>query len=58
MLDVARGNLERLGIINVELSQADLATLPLADESVDAAVANMVLHHAHDPWRWSPRWPA
>ena len=44
MLDVARGNLERLGIVNVELSQVDLATLPLADESVDAAVANMVVH--------------
>jgi ubiquinone/menaquinone biosynthesis C-methylase UbiE len=26
-----------------------VASLPLADDSVDAAFANMVLHHAEDP---------
>ncbi len=49
MLAVARQNLVQLGIDNVELAEADLAKLPLADGSVDAAVANMVLHHALDP---------
>ena len=27
----------------------DITSLPLADDSVDAAFANMVLHHAEDP---------
>lgn len=49
MLGVARQNLVQLGIDNVELAEADLAKLPLADGSVDAAVANMVLHHVVDP---------
>lgn len=45
MLEVARDNLARLGIDNVEASEADLTHLPFDDDSVDAAVANMVLHH-------------
>jgi ArsR family transcriptional regulator len=49
MLDVARDNLAQLGIDNVELREADLTRLPLDDDSLDAAVANMVLHHADDP---------
>ena len=49
MLDVARDNLAQLGIDNVEIRKADLTQLPLDDDSVDAAVANMVLHHAKDP---------
>ena len=49
MLDVARDNLVRLGIDNVEIHEADLTHLPLDDDSVDAAVANMVLHHTKDP---------
>jgi ubiquinone/menaquinone biosynthesis C-methylase UbiE len=49
MLDVARENLAQLGIENVELREGDLGRLPLEDDSVDAAVANMVLHHAEDP---------
>jgi ArsR family transcriptional regulator len=49
MLDVARDNLARLGIDNVEVHEADLTRLPLDDDSVDAAVANMVLHHAENP---------
>jgi ArsR family transcriptional regulator len=49
MLEVARANLERLGIDSVELAEADVARLPLPDDSVDATVANMVLHHATDP---------
>ena len=49
MLDVARDNLAQLGIDNVEIRGADLTQLPLDDHSIDAAVANMVLHHAEDP---------
>jgi ArsR family transcriptional regulator len=49
MLQVARANLDRLGIDNVQLTEADVAALPLADDTVDATVANMVLHHATDP---------
>ena len=49
ILDVARRNLDQLGIANVELREGDVTALPLADDSVDAAFANMVLHHAEDP---------
>jgi ubiquinone/menaquinone biosynthesis C-methylase UbiE len=49
MLDVARDNLAQLGIDNVEVCEADLTRLPLDDDSIDAAVANMVLHHAENP---------
>lgn len=49
MLRVARSNLARLDVDNVELVESDLAQLPLPDGTVDAAVANMVLHHAPEP---------
>ena len=49
MLEVAHKNLSELDVSNVELRRGDIAALPLADDSVDAAVANMVLHHAVDP---------
>jgi ubiquinone/menaquinone biosynthesis C-methylase UbiE len=49
MLRVARENLDSLSVSNAELLVGDLAGLPLADNSVDAAFANMVLHHAVDP---------
>jgi len=49
MLEVARDNLAQLGADNVELREGDLGELPLEDDSMDAAVANMVLHHAQDP---------
>jgi ubiquinone/menaquinone biosynthesis C-methylase UbiE len=49
ILDVARRNLDELDIDNVELREADIASLPLPAGSVDAAVANMVLHHAEAP---------
>lgn len=49
MLDVARRNFDQLAIDNVELTEADLDSLPYPDDCVDAAVANMVLHHAEDP---------
>lgn len=46
MLDVGRKNLDSLAITNVELAEAD--ALPLPDDAADAAVANMVRHHAQD----------
>ena len=49
MLEVARSNLDRLGVHNVDLGEADLAALPLPDDTIDATVANMVVHHATDP---------
>ena len=49
MLAEAERNLAELGATNVELRRGDIAALPLPDDSVDAAVANMVLHHATDP---------
>jgi ubiquinone/menaquinone biosynthesis C-methylase UbiE len=49
MLDDARDNLAQFGIDNVKLREADLTQLPLDDDSLDAAAANMVLHHADDP---------
>ncbi len=49
MLAVARRNLDSLEVTNVELIEADVTSLPLDDDAVDAAFANMVLHHAEDP---------
>ena len=49
MLAQARINLDGLGIDNVALAEAPADRLPLDDDSADAAVANMVLHHAPDP---------
>jgi len=49
MLEVARENLRALGVSNVDLAVGEVARLPLEDGSVDAAFANMVLHHAEDP---------
>jgi ubiquinone/menaquinone biosynthesis C-methylase UbiE len=49
MLEVARANLDTLGIANVELVQDEVTHLPLADSSMEAAFVNMVLHHAENP---------
>ncbi len=49
MLDRAAKNLEVLDVHNVELLEGNTADLPLEADSVDAAFANMVLHHAEDP---------
>lgn len=49
MLRVARENLDALSVSNAELLVGDLVRLPLEDNSVDAAFANMVLHHAVEP---------
>ncbi len=49
MLRIAYENLDSPGVSNAELLVGDLAGLPLAGNSVDAAFANMVLHHAVAP---------
>ena len=49
MLAVAGDTLATLGLDNVRLLEGELDALPLPDDSVDVAVANMVLHHAPDP---------
>jgi ubiquinone/menaquinone biosynthesis C-methylase UbiE len=49
MLEVARENLRALGASNVDLVVGEVARLPLEENAVDAAFANMVLHHAEDP---------
>ncbi len=49
MLDVARKNLDALSLGNVELLLGEITALPLESGSVDAAFANMVLHHAENP---------
>ena len=51
MLAVAADNLAALEVGNVQLAEGELDNLPLPDDSVDVAVANMVLHHAPDPAR-------
>jgi len=47
MLEVARRNLAPFS--NVELRQAPGDRLPLPDNTLDGAFANMYLHHAPDP---------
>jgi ubiquinone/menaquinone biosynthesis C-methylase UbiE len=49
MLAEAQRNPSELGATNVELRRGDITALALPDDSVDAAVANMVLHHTTDP---------
>ena len=49
MLEVARKNVRALGASNVDLVVGEASLLPLEDGAVDAAFANMVLHHAEDP---------
>jgi ubiquinone/menaquinone biosynthesis C-methylase UbiE len=49
MLTVAESNLTALDLDNAALVEGAIDRLPFPDDSVDAAVANMVLHHAPDP---------
>ena len=49
MLAVAARNFAVLGATNVVIHEAELDALPFEDGNFDAAVANMVLHHAPDP---------
>lgn len=49
MLAVARVNLERAGLRNCTLRQADMYQLPLAGRAFDAVVIHQVLHYAERP---------
>jgi ubiquinone/menaquinone biosynthesis C-methylase UbiE len=49
MLTVAAGNVAACGVANVSMVSGEIDRLPLDNDSVDVAVANMVLHHAPDP---------
>ncbi|WP_235830126.1 ArsR/SmtB family transcription factor [Algihabitans albus] len=51
MLSVARANLERQGLRNVEVRHGDMAQLPLPSNAFDLATLHMVLHYAADPAR-------
>ncbi|MFQ5954857.1 MAG: ArsR/SmtB family transcription factor [Kiloniellales bacterium] len=49
MLAIARANLDRAGLRNCLVRQADMYQLPFADQSFDAAVIHQVLHYAEQP---------
>jgi ubiquinone/menaquinone biosynthesis C-methylase UbiE/DNA-binding transcriptional ArsR family regulator len=49
MLALARSRLARTGLAHCSVRLADMYRLPLADESFDLAVTQMVLHYAEDP---------
>ena len=49
MLRLARVKLDRAGIADAALRQADMYALPLADGSADSAILHQVLHYAHAP---------
>jgi ArsR family transcriptional regulator len=49
MLGVARRDIDALRVGNVRLVTGRVDQLPLADASLDGAVANMVLHHTEQP---------
>jgi ArsR family transcriptional regulator len=51
MLAYARAKLERAGLANAQVRQANLYDLPLADRSADAVVMHQVLHFLSDPQR-------
>jgi SAM-dependent methyltransferase len=49
MLALARARLAQPGLPHCAVRQADMYRLPLPDAGFDAAVLQMVLHHAEDP---------
>lgn len=51
MLAVARSNLEKAGVANVELRQGDIHALPFGRNSFDLVVVHQVLHFLDDPAR-------
>jgi ArsR family transcriptional regulator len=48
---VARANLQRAGITNCQVRQADMYRLPWQDPRFDAVTLHRVLHFAEDPAR-------
>ncbi|MCW5725086.1 MAG: metalloregulator ArsR/SmtB family transcription factor [Maricaulaceae bacterium] len=49
MLNVARLNLERAGLSNCSVRQADVCALPFDDGSADLVTVHQVLHYLDDP---------
>lgn len=49
MLAIARANLEKAGLGNFQVRQADVQNLPLADKSVDLVTVHQVLHYLGHP---------
>jgi ubiquinone/menaquinone biosynthesis C-methylase UbiE len=49
MMQKAKENLSRAGVSNVELRVDNAENIPSEDDSVDAVVGNMVLHHCPNP---------
>ena len=49
MLRVARVKLDKAGIADASLRQADMYALPLAASSADSIIIHQVLHYAHTP---------
>lgn len=49
MLEETRNRLENAGITHVDLRLGDMENPSLGEDSVDAVVLNMVLHHAEQP---------
>ncbi len=49
MLRVARVKLDKAGIADASLRQADMYALPLPDRSADSIIIHQVLHYAHTP---------
>ncbi len=50
-LKIARGNRAERGMSNAHFGQADVNTLPFADEQFDRAVCRFAFHHLPDPGR-------
>jgi ubiquinone/menaquinone biosynthesis C-methylase UbiE/DNA-binding HxlR family transcriptional regulator len=51
MLAYARAKLERAGLLNAQVRQADIYDLSLGDQAADAVVMHQVLHFLSDPQR-------
>lgn len=51
MLGVARVQMEKAGLRNVQLRQGDIYALPVEAESIDLAVLHQVLHYLDNPAR-------
>lgn len=49
MLAIARANLEKAGLGNFQVRQADVQNLPLPDKSVDLVTVHQVLHYLDNP---------
>lgn len=49
MLRVARVKLDKAGIADASLRQADMYALPLPESSADSIIIHQVLHYAHTP---------